>query len=165
MLNRCGWMIYSGGKGTLLWGNIIFLVINDDLWGRGPQCMWTNPSNPGNMQGDFLFTDQNSRVWKKVQISELAPPQKCQMEKKILTPLKFDLFCEVILLELCQWKNIHPLLNQVRIKNIVELLENFQLRSGLVWFVTTGCDPKTALKNMQSFYRTQRMRIFWTYNF
>ena len=72
-----------------IWATYHFLVMNDDLWGRGPQCMRTNPSNPGNMQGDFLFTDQNSRVWKKVQISELAPPQKCQMEKKILTPFKF----------------------------------------------------------------------------
>ena len=33
MLNRCGWMIYSGGKGTLLWGNYHFWVMNDHLWG------------------------------------------------------------------------------------------------------------------------------------
>ena len=33
MLSRCGWMIYSGGKGTLLWGNYHFWVMNDHLWG------------------------------------------------------------------------------------------------------------------------------------
>ena len=49
MLNRCGWISYSGGKGTLFWGNYHFLVMNDHLWG---------PS----VYGDKSFTKIQARV-------------------------------------------------------------------------------------------------------
>ena len=44
--------LFWGIRNTFL-GKYHFLVINDHLWGQGPQCMWTNPSKKSRQGSDL----------------------------------------------------------------------------------------------------------------